>query len=79
MSVRITFEKMKKAASEVFGVELVRAGSRFKLLNEEVALGEEHGELWTLKDIRNLFTEWVNHPQALLFFRKELREAITGR
>jgi hypothetical protein len=72
---RLTFANMKKAASEVFGLELVRSGTRFKLLDEEgVALGEGWGDVWTLKGITELWREWLNHPEVLTILRKELVE-----
>ena len=79
MSIRLTFAAMSQVASQIFGLELVRSGTRFKLVDEEgVALGEGHGDLWSLKNIRELFQEWLNHPQAMLFMREELREALTA-
>lgn len=78
MSVRLTFKAISNVASEIFGLELVRSGTRFKLLEEGIAVGEGHGDLWSLKDMRELFQEWLNHPQAMSFRREELREALTA-
>jgi hypothetical protein len=71
---RLTFANMKQAASEVFGLELVRSGSKFKLMDGETALGEGWGDVWTLKGITELWREWLNHPEVLTILRKELVE-----
>ena len=78
MSVRITFEKMKSVSSEIFGLELVRAGSRFRIYKGDIAIGEGWGELWTLKNIHAMFQEWLEHPQALSLLRTGLKEALIG-
>lgn len=77
MSVRLTFNAMKNVSSEIFGLDLVRHGKQFKLLEEGIALGEGHGDRWTLKKIRAMFQEWLNQPEGFSMFRPELREALT--
>ena len=75
MSVRLTFNAMKSVSSEIFGLDLVRHGKQFKLLEEGVALGEGHGDLWTLKGIREMYQECLRNPDPSMFVPK-VREAL---
>jgi|GEM_PF-1553885 len=76
MTTQLTFNKMKPLAQEIFGLELVRSGKQFKLLDGDVALGEGHGDLWTLRDIKAMFQEWLIHPDAYDFFSPEFRAKL---
>jgi len=76
MTTQLKFNKMKPLAQEIFGLELVRSGKQFKLLDGDVALGEAHGDLWTLRDIKAMFQEWLIHPDAYDFFSPEFRAKL---
>ena len=78
MTTQLTFGNMQQVAQKIFGMEIHRSGSSFRLLKDGVWLGENQGTLFSLKDIRALFQQWFDHPEAPSLVSEEFRRSIAA-
>jgi len=72
-AIKLSFDSIQRVAQKIFGIQVVRNGSRFQLLLDDTLLGEGNGTRFTLKSIRELFQQYLNHPEVVDLLSPELQ------